>query len=449
MILLAFYSFQNWKLRLAFEGGSDLINLCNHYFFQIPMLRVACVLNKFLPLAAVWAGASLKCISYAYVLNDVLYYFISAAVSFFVFKNRVAAFIIMMINFFLMKSNYFIIGQELLLTVPVIILFFALLNSKFNERTIMFFSTIFLIFIFWSHPVAILVFILLTTLIYILEQPSWGFKMRWWLTIAIVSILIRLNFLTDHDKEKVNFLFTESSFGAIENNFFGFIIQYTSEYFFVILLFVLIILSLIYEKKKFLLLYFALIILPVLMLLLALCYYSGMNVYQIDFSKFLFPAHFVIVYYGLVKLFLIKDNNRKFLNTGIALFFIIFIIKEYRYFSFQAAILDNHVKHIEMLILKCERKISSKFFVDAKTSEKSDLLTTRFHTESVFYSALEGADKAIQVVRADETLKSELLKLSEDSVYFSKEWHMSVNDFNKKYFNITSSAYKEVILASP
>jgi len=448
VLLLGAFSFYNWKLRLAFEGGSDMINLCNHHFFQIPMMRIACTLNKFFPLFAVWLGAGLKTISLAYIFNDTFYYLFIAALCFFGLKDAKAALLVLIINLFAMKSNYFIIGQELLLTAPLIIIFFSLQQSVLNEKIKTAGALFLLLFIFWSHPVAVPTFIIAALFVHFFHAAFSKKEIITWVVFAATNLLVRLLFISAHDIEKITYLSSANSFGIAASGIGSFLSDYTDAFPFIILMFCFLLAHAITNREKPKAFFLSLLFF-VFTILLAVCIRSGLGVHQFDFPKIFFPVHFVVLYAGFSLIYKIAGNFSPLRNAALMAVIIFFAVREYRFLQHESLALKNHVLHLEKLIALCHDKAGSKFFVDEKTSVQYDPLTTRFHTETLFYSALLHPQKTIHLIRADDDLKTQLASIHPDSLFIASEWQMHIHQFNADYFKIETSSYTEVSLASP
>jgi hypothetical protein len=390
------------------------------------MHRYAIVQNKVIPWILSIVHAPFPALVYGYLVNDLLVYLLFFSVAIFLKEYLLAAFFLLF-NLLLWKLNFFVLSSELFLTLPWLFLWCLLLHRDKTDPVLL---VPLLFLIVWSHPVCIIVFVLINFLFGYEKKLN-----RWSLALFAILLLLRIWLLSGYDMGKISEA-VGSSHGYNLPDFLDYLTDYFHEYwlFFFLSVFWIVNNQIALWRKGAVIL--------VWIVLFLLCYNNGFTPLHMDFTKWLLPVHFT----GIYALYLSMAEARpakKWLLAANVLVMVTLIMDWctiYRNFRNYQLYADN----IHCLVSATRKRGLSKSYIVKEEFEPRLKSYNAFQEESLQLSQFPIAGKPVHVVIIPEEMETYITNLGHDTLYMGPDYYYSTKVL-KPPFKVQPGVYRKLI----
>ena len=101
---------------------------------------------------------------------------------------------------------------------------------------------------------------------------------------------------------------------------------------------------------------------------------------------------------------------------------------------------------LRSLIAACDAQHTgnSKWFVKSDSVIALDPMITGINSESILFSALDGRDTTIQIIRVTNDERRMVEKLDKDRFFLNGDVSFPISDLNPFYFKLKEGTYKEL-----
>jgi hypothetical protein len=190
--------------RLFADGAYYLVQLINDHSFAIEHGRFIAVATQVWPWLAVKLGLPLKAVVLAYSAGDILYYYLIFLLVLHVLRDEAGALLLVLLLTLGVMYNFYCPVTELLQGFGLLVLFGALLESRWRVSLAGKLLLLLLaVTIVYSHPLAFLVFFFFLLFKRISGQSEMDFFFILLLTVGACATLFKMYNLDAYDGRKV------------------------------------------------------------------------------------------------------------------------------------------------------------------------------------------------------------------------------------------------------
>ncbi len=427
VVFLAYYlmSFIWPEPRILGEASNDLFSFYAGKFIAIPMNRYAIVQNKILPWLLSMVGAPFKVVVYSYLINDLLFYLFFVTVALWL-KEYLLAVFFLLFNLLLWKHNFFILSSELYLTLPWLFLWGVMLHRNYLNYWLL---VPIMLIVLWSHPVCIVVFVMLNFLFGYERKLS-----KWFIAVFVTIVLLRVWVVSAYDVQVIGRVVASGS-AQPTNSLSQYFDDYCGEYF------VYIVLAFFWLLRGQVALWRKLALVFAWGVLFGFAYKSMFEVLDMNFTKWLLPLHFIGIY--AFYLYLADRGWHKRWALLITFFFVgDALVSDTMDVHQQFSHYRQQARNLHCLVSTTQSMGYSKSYVIVNEFEQP-FSDNKYQQESIILSQFPDATTPVQVVMIDKALEPTILQLPIDEYYIGPEC-IQRHEWLKPPFVIKPDVYRKL-----
>ena len=438
-VVLFIYAFAFYKERLFSDSGYYIYRVIDEKGFVIGLNRFVLFFSQILPVMAVKVGCCLKTILVSYSINHVLFFYILFLISRYIYKNRLAGILLILVQTIGIQSAFFSPMFELYYGVGFLILFDVILNKKLHSRTDILLLIVLALIVLTSHPLTYFLFLFVLTFHFLIHR----WKYISYYLVAIVLIIVVMVFkkytASEYEQGKTNSIFYLLHNGVYDRNYLGSLAIFLFQYYRELLLLTAITIIYFAIKKDFV----KVILFPCSFLfflaLLNLAYYGFQHSrYQ---EAVYFPLFFVVsytfVYYVL--------NGMEFKSAIIMCFLLIGLtISRFIVIKNEGIIFSERVEKMEELVEYCRTLDGNKFIVKMQylTHNSTAEVSWSYPMETMLLSGINPEKKTITICTDDDMATNDNSSKLQPENYLMRCWDIKDDkSVNQKYFHLKDTNY--------
>ena len=437
--ILFIFSIVFFKERLFSDSGYYIYRVIDSGGFAIGLNRFILLFSQILPVIAVNLGLSLKSILILYSINHVLFFYILFLISRYIYKNKVAGLLLILIQTIGIQSGFFTPMFELYYGAGFLILLDVILYKE-NHKLIDFILLIIITLVaLTSHPFTYFLFGFI--LLFHFIKYRWQYIYYYLAAIVLVGIVYVFKKYTasDYEQSKTNSIIYLLHNGVYDLQYLKSLTIFLLQYYKELLVLMLITTIVFIYKKEYLKTLLYLISFLFLLILINLSYYGFEHSrYQ---EQVYFPLSFIVVYTFVN--YVVKNCNAKY-QISIYLFSSILFYFRINEIRISGNSFTERVDKMEQLIIKCRTLNGNKFIVKINDLVQNNEfeISWSIPMETMLLSGLTPNEKTITICTDDDMdTNDNKLKLKPEE-YLMRCWDIREDkSVNKKYFHLEDTEY--------
>lgn len=451
IVYLFFCSFYYLERILPFDGAFYCFKLLHYQHFNIENGRWGALYTQVIPLISILTGCSLKTFLFVYSLSfGICNYLFFILIAHIIRKPGIAlAYIFTLL--FGYKHSFFYPVSEIHSTIPILFLFWAMLekfrqNEYVAKRKTM--LIIMILVIFWvakTHVLSVIPVLFLLFYSYGNDlRKDTSVKILFLSTALIYSALFFLIPKGSYESEKITTFSSIINFLKDIQGSYGypfFIGEFSRNYYFIAVIFVITVVTLIIYKG-----YFQAIIVPLFLFVFWVLIMAktqppdGLFGHQ---NYYCYLGLFIAVPFGNEVITKLKPS---------LLIAAILIIVSYNYYKIvKAGLIFTDRKEYQLRCVKNLQKIGGSKFVFSEDNlpQESMFSWWNFSFESLLLSSIDSPEQSVSFYASKGSDKIDSLALTDKNTFvgagFAPDWFkLDQINFRPEYFHLKSGVYKAV-----